>query len=658
MMFTKREMVISLVVLLAVGLIVGCGSVLKESGGDQTGTGGGLAQTATYVGLQNCYTCHNQTIFNKWAKSRHANFDMGNGTRVDYATMFAVGTTQSVTFDQITGDPGPHLASDGTDRCAPCHTGPDYGGDILDINVGGDVFTNPDIGRVSRSLVDCEACHGGGSLHYGVGALPYPQPAYAQCTLCHADAATEHHSVTSKYSWANSVGVNVGSNVATASTATGLEVWQLPDYLTSWTGTYAGPYFYNGDHTINDTHFNEFWIANEGDMLTKFASANAKLGYVNLDDDTPAGNTGMVNSNDPESCTASCHKAHEFDLTINKQWAAGAHHPAPEGPVIGGTPAAPANWGAVEHGFSASCLRCHSSMGFAELNGAYGDAPQTFNAMGQAGGYITCNACHDGVNNPTAVDKHLRFTGEVSLFNYDGSAVLATVNAGDSAVCIYCHQGREDMTHVDADIAASSFRFRNMHYLAAGAVQYAVKGYQYPGKNYNVAQFAHASPAGAGNCVGCHMNNPDPAAPSENIGGHTFYNSYGGTDNVGPCQACHPGVTAFDQISAGEDWDGNGLAQSAEVEIQGLRDQLLAAIEAYDQNPADSTPDVFHQEAYPYFIKNTGQSFDAALAKATFNWQFIYKDPGAFAHNGRYAGELLRDSIENLTGTSLGGSRP
>ena len=64
-MFIKRNIVVVLFALMVVGFVSACGSALKESGGDQTGAGGGLAQTATYVGLQNCYTCHNQTKFNQ-----------------------------------------------------------------------------------------------------------------------------------------------------------------------------------------------------------------------------------------------------------------------------------------------------------------------------------------------------------------------------------------------------------------------------------------------------------------------------------------------------------------------------------------------------------------------------------------------------------------
>lgn len=33
----------------------------------------------------------------------------------------------------------------------------------------------------------CQSCHGGGSMHNGVGPLPFPKPGSAQCAVCHTD---------------------------------------------------------------------------------------------------------------------------------------------------------------------------------------------------------------------------------------------------------------------------------------------------------------------------------------------------------------------------------------------------------------------------------------------------------------------------------------
>ena len=34
--------------------------------------------------------------------------------------------------------------------------------------------------------------------------------------------------------------------------------------------------------------------------------------------------------------------------------------------------------------------------------------------------------------------------------------------------------------------------------------------------------------------------------------------------------------------------------------------------------------------------------------RAAYNYQFVLKDPGAFAHNGNYAAQLLIDSLADL----------
>ncbi len=42
--------------------------------------------------------------------------------------------------------------------------------------------------------VQCEDCHGGGSLHWGVGPIPFPTPQAAQCLTCHNGSRAEDKS--------------------------------------------------------------------------------------------------------------------------------------------------------------------------------------------------------------------------------------------------------------------------------------------------------------------------------------------------------------------------------------------------------------------------------------------------------------------------------
>ncbi len=644
----KIKIILSLSLLLTFALAAGCGTALKESGGDQTGSGDGIAATAEYVGLDNCYTCHDQTKFNQWAKSRHANFDLEDGTRVDYATMLPAGSTTAVAYSVIGGDP--HVTTYYTTGCAPCHMGPDNGGSVLEINYDSDVFTNPNIGTKNRFVISCEACHGGGSLHYGLGALPYPQPAFDQCTTCHAEVADDHHGLDGYRYWKNAAGENVGSssNAAIASTVDGLTVWTLP-LVSAWTGIYAGPYYFEGDRTINDTHYNEIWITNEDDKVTILAVSTAKLGYLDTSNSSPT--SGMVNSTSNESCTASCHDPHVFDLTINNQWAAGAHRPIPAGPLSGTTPSAPANWGAVDHDFGSACLRCHSAAGFAELNGAFGNAVATSNAFGEAGAYITCNACHDGVNNVTAANMRLRLNGVANIFAYTGTSVALTVDAGPSATCIYCHQGRSTGLKVKDQYASAlstaNFGSANSHYLAAAGILWKTSGYEYgtsPSDYNNKSYFEHdeigindtEGTGSSGPCVTCHMS----GEPSNH-----YFDVVVGNALPTLCGTCHSGAYTMTQVIL--DDESTGFQEALNI----IADELKAE-------------GVFYLSSYPYFFNTSAGGYSNAFKAwtseeqlgAAFNLNLLGHEPGAFAHNRYYAKRLIFDSIDFLNDGALGGT--
>jgi len=179
--------------------------------------------------------------------------------------------------------------------------------------------------------------------------------------------------------------------------------------------------------------------------------------------------------------------------------------------------------------------------------------------------------------------------------------------------------------------------------------------------------------------------------PTDEMGGHTFHMSHGATENTAFCEgSCHSSMNSLDdpvEFAHTDDWDGYGLTISAKDEVAYLMSILLYnAIETFDGNN-DSTPDVYYLGGYPYFqlyhLDNRGnpidvspadgvpdfptQTWEPATAKAVFNWQFLHGEPGAYAHNPKYAVQLLRDSYNDLLDAqpagapsipSLGGTRP
>jgi len=64
---------------------------------------------------------------------------------------------------------------------------------------------------------------------------------------------------------------------------------------------------------------------------------------------------------------------------------------------------------------------------------------------------------------------------------------------------------------------------------------------------------------------------------------------------------------------------------------------------------------------YPYFFDDAGArytSFTPRLLNAAYNYQFVAKDPGAFAHNPDYVIQVLYDGLEDLGADVAGMFRP
>ncbi|MEJ2625286.1 MAG: polyheme membrane-associated cytochrome C [Pseudolabrys sp.] len=225
-----------------------------------------------------------------------------------------------------------------------------------------------------------------------------------------------------------------------------------------------------------------------------------------------------------------------------------------------------------------------------------------------------------------------------------------------NARCMTCHQGRELTLSVNKAIAGvpddqvmPKQGFINVHYFAAGATLYGGEvhgGYEYPGKTY-AGRLKHKAPFTT--CTSCH------ATQALEV-------------KVNDCKACHKEVTdkaSLRLIRANKvDLDGNGNAKEGVAqEIDNLRAKLLAAIQEYAKKVAGK-PIVYSAPDFPYFFVDTNGSgkpdgkeaifpnqyknWTPRLLKAAYNYQFVTKDPGAYAHNPDYVAKLLHDSIADL----------
>ena len=298
-----------------------------------------------------------------------------------------------------------------------------------------------------------------------------------------------------------------------------------------------------------------------------------------------------------------------------------------------------------------SCAACHSQPGFLDYLGADGSAFGVVDHPAAINSPIGCASCHTQAAH--ALDSVV-FPSGVSV---DG--------LGSSAVCTVCHQGRQSSEAVDAAVAgldadavSADLGFLNIHYGIAAAVMSGSEvrgGYQYPGNSY-AGRFAHVPSANT--CTGCH----DAHSTKVETEG---------------CLSCHREVADLRDIrTQHSDFDGDGVtSRGIHSEIEGLHDQLYAAIQTYAHQTI-GTPIAYASGQFPYFFTdadgdgqigpqeggfpNRYQSWTPRLLKAAYNYQVVAKDPGSFVHNPRYVLQQLHDSLVDLSTANGGdpGRRP
>jgi len=295
-----------------------------------------------------------------------------------------------------------------------------------------------------------------------------------------------------------------------------------------------------------------------------------------------------------------------------------------------------------------SCATCHSTPGYQDFLGADGSPAGVVDKAAPIGTTIQCVACHNAA------------TATLSSVTFPSGAVISGL--GPEARCMVCHQGRASKVQLDEaidkaglkedlDKVSADLGFINIHYFAAAASLYGgetMGGYQYEGKTYD-AKFRHVE--GYNTCVGCH-------------------NQHTTELKIEQCAGCHEGVASKEDLKKVRmngslaDYDGDGnVTEGISEELDGMRALLLSAIQSYAKDVA-GTAIGYNPAAYPYFFAdpngdgqisedeavsdNAFKAWTGRLLRASYNYQTSVKDPGSYAHGGKYMIELLYDSIEDL----------
>ncbi|RKH11471.1 Ig-like domain-containing protein [Corallococcus sp. CA053C] len=296
------------------------------------------------------------------------------------------------------------------------------------------------------------------------------------------------------------------------------------------------------------------------------------------------------------------------------------------------------NWDSSE-AVQAGCSRCHSGAQGYRFFVQYGvgqSVPETANGL-------ECSTCHE----------NFEPTYDVFVPAKTWLPDNTTVNLpGQDNLCANCHIGRASKATIDTALAAGGTpRFQNVHYLPAAGTRegtLARIGYEYPSKTY-AGRLTHM---GGVQCTSCHV----PGGTNHTFKVADVWNAR--------CETCHADQSAAEQIRNVhlQDYDGDGnTTEPLKAEVDGMAARLLTAMRGVTGNGL-----CYNGEANPYFFKDTDKNgtcsatesvsanafapFTPALVQAAHNYQLSQKDPGSWAHNFNYIGQLLFDSTENLTG--------
>lgn len=351
------------------------------------------------------------------------------------------------------------------------------------------------------------------------------------------------------------------------------------------------------------------------------------------------------------------------------------------------------------------CVRCHTTTGYIHYvtSGFTNVSPFPFAVnsekdaatVGNKSKEITaCDACHDD-GNGTSYSWRLRKVPQVTVY-YNHRNVLAPNNiditnnattfpdAGFSNMCIPCHSARQNGNVIKLIATGAQGAFANItsisrvssHDLGGAASLFKQIGYEFEGLDYtNKPTYRHEDIGMAtggttpnGPCITCHMNMSVKAEshgflPVTEIDDPTVKSAALGTQITGilsktcATAGCHvastPNIpwTTVAQLQAKK--AGFYAAMQALLEFQAIGGTVTRITRtATPHSPSYTSKwDRLRINGVPVTLApSPGHTFPwADNMGATFNYDALKNDPGAFAHNDVYTKRLIYDSLAWLT---------
>ena len=282
---------------------------------------------------------------------------------------------------------------------------------------------------------------------------------------------------------------------------------------------------------------------------------------------------------------------------------------------------------------NATCVGCHTGTGFIQrMNGITTIIDTSYHA-------IDCAACHEphGIT-ATGTTHQIRNMTSVTLG--DGTTVPLTgndsrgypVTAGEGILCMQCHQARVNAsTYVNSTAGSAHY---GPHEGPQADMLMGTNGYTYGESHSNLRPPVRGSQ---------HLRDLPYAGSRDHRsripqGGrpylHAQLHSPRGKKEmlVAACQTCHgPDVTTFDFPLF--DYNGDGVIQGVQTEVQSLLDKLSTMLPAQQPVKTSLTIDA---------------TWNQHQLQAAYNWQFVNNDGSRGIHNTAYAVGLLKASIADL----------